>query len=642
MGLSAAPPPDGHVLKYRPDIDGLRAVAVLAVIVFHLGMPVRGGFVGVDVFFTISGFLIGSIIIRQVQAGTFTYAAFYRRRVRRILPALLIMLTVTSFAAYRYLLPSELADFGRSLVAANLSVSNFYFWQHSGYFEAPALSKPLLHTWSLGIEEQFYIFLPPLLVSIKKWFPIRVMMALAGVLAASLIISSTAVHRYPSFAFYLLPSRAWELILGTIIALDEFPRIPTKFLRHLASVAGLTLILLACVLFRSTTPFPGLAALVPCLGTALVILAGREQASVVGRLLSLRPVVFVGRISYSLYLWHWPVIVFCGLGMKLVYGLDRHQSQLMMFLVSVALGTASWAIVEEPFRRGRPDAAPRRVFAVAGAGIAALSLAGGALWLSGGIPKRFSPEARRVADYMDADSGHDFYRSNQCFMLTMDWPLPKFNVDECLKHDGHKPSILILGDSHAAHLWWGLHSAYPEADVMQATSVGCKPVTRQRPRQFAGCTRLMTFMLQEYLPTHHVDVVLVEAHWDADDIPSLTDTIVWLHSLNVPVVVLGPMLQYDAPLPRLLAISMRDNDPSIPRQHRLSLLEDLDAKMAALAGSTWHVPYLSLLDILCHGGQCLQYAAPGVPLQVDYGHLTEEGSVLVAKKIRSTGVIHLQ
>jgi peptidoglycan/LPS O-acetylase OafA/YrhL len=632
--LSSAQHPS---LKYRSDIDGLRAVAVLAVLIFHLGMPLHGGFVGVDVFFVISGFLIGSIILGQVSAGTFTFSSFYERRIRRIFPALMAMLAVTCLLAYRYLLPRELMDFARSLMAADFSASNFYFWRQSGYFDSPASSKPLLHTWSLGVEEQFYIGLPIVIVLLKKLAPNRIGVSVIGLAAVSFAVSVVGAYRYPTATFYLVPGRAWELLLGTMLSLDSFPRLRKTLARELAGLLGLGLILGSSWAYQASTPFPGLAALVPCGGAALIIAAGRDGRNWVGRVLSLKPIVFVGTISYSLYLWHWPIIVFFSLGMTIIKGLTRHQSQILTFSVSLVAATLSWRFVELPFRRKNQRLSRPALFRYAGVAVAGMAILGAiALW-SNGLANRFSPEAQGVARYLEVETGHNQYRNGTCFMAVADWDLGQFDSRDCLPDAAGKATYLILGDSHAAHLWWGMNLVYPDANVMQATSVGCKPVLEQRPRQFPGCTRLMSYMLEKYLPTHHVDTVILEARWESDDLPSLSRTLDWLRSQHVHVVLLGPMLQYDAPLPRLLAMGIRQHDPLLPRVHRVMAFSALDVQMAGLARSDWRVPYVSMIDLLCEGDDCLQYAAPGIPLLSDYGHLTEEGSTLVARKLREGG-----
>jgi peptidoglycan/LPS O-acetylase OafA/YrhL len=630
----SAPP-----LKHRPDIDGLRAVAVLVVVLYHLGLPVRGGFVGVDVFFVISGFLISSIILTQLHAGTFAFANFYERRVRRILPALFVMLVATGALAYRYLLPVELKDYARSLISADLSVSNVYFWLKSGYFDEGATSKPLLHTWSLAVEEQFYVFLPIVLWLLKRRAPKRLGSSLVFFAAVSFALSVVGAYLYPTATFYLAPTRAWELLLGTLMSLEGFPRLRQRITRELAGLAGIGLILGSSLLYRTATVFPGLAALVPCAGAVLVIAAGRDGECWIGRALSLRPVVFVGLISYSLYLWHWPIIVFSSFGMTLISGLARRESQLLVFCASLIAATLSWQFVERPFRVGGGVKMSRSsIFRWAASLVATMAIVGSTGILSHGLPARFPVEAQKVADYMDQGRAHDQFRTDTCFMTARDWKLDTFDLHECMPTEAGKGTLLVLGDSHAAHLWWGLRSVYGDRwNVMQATAAGCKPVLQQRPRQFPGCTRLMSFIFNEYLPAHPVDTLLIEARWDPDDMPGLAQTLEQLRKRGVPVVLFGPMLQYDAPLPRLLAMSIRQNDPSLPSAHRVAAMSSLDARMAESARSEWRFPYVSMIDLLCKSDRCVEYAGPDIPLLLDYGHLTKAGSVFVAEKLRDAG-----
>jgi hypothetical protein len=452
---------------------------------------------------------------------------------------------------------------------------------------------------------------------------------------ASLALSIVGAYRYPTSTFYLAPSRAWELLLGTLVSLDGFPRVRQAFARELAGIVGIGLILWSCCAYQTTTVFPGLAALPPCCGAALVIIAGRDGPNLVGRVLSLKPVTAVGLVSYSLYLWHWPVIVFSNLGMTLVHGLDRHRAQLVIALTSGVLAALSWALVERPFRVGGFLKLSRAtVFRLSAAAVATLAVCGVSLVMLGGVPGRFSPEAQEIAGYLDQQRYDDQFRTGTCFMTARDWALESFDVDKCMPSTPGRHSVLILGDSHAAHLWWGMHEVHPDWDVMQATAAGCKPVLTQAPRQFPGCTRLMTFVLEKYLPTHHVDAVLLEARWETSDMQSLAETVEWLEAKHVPLVLLGPMLQYDSPLPRLLAMSMRDNDPAVPAQHRVGAVSALDRAMSESASREWHTPYVSMIDLLCDHDRCVETVQPGVPLLSDYGHLTKEGSVMVAQRLR--------
>jgi peptidoglycan/LPS O-acetylase OafA/YrhL len=421
-------------LTYRADIDGLRAVAVLLVVACHIGIyKCRGGFVGVDVFFVISGYLISSVILSEIAASRFSLFSFYERRIRRIVPALVVMLFATSLLAYRYLLPVELEDFAKSLVAAIFSQSNFYFWSQSGYFDAPAALKPLLHTWSLAVEEQFYIFFPLFLLAVRRFFPARLRVSIIAVAILSFAASVLGAYKYPSSTFYLAPTRAWELLLGTILSLKILPQISGALQRNVSTLFGAASILFAAISFSSSTPFPGFAALAPCLGAALIIAGGETGASLVGRALSSKPVVFVGLISYSLYLWHWPIIVFQKIGTLLVSGVSDRVGGLVSFAVSFVIATLSWRFVELPFRSGRFKLSGAPLFNTALA--SSVAVAGLAVWMlvSHGLPNRFPPEAVRVASYLDYGTKEEF-REGTCFLL----PPAKFqNFDPatCLRED---------------------------------------------------------------------------------------------------------------------------------------------------------------------------------------------------------------
>jgi peptidoglycan/LPS O-acetylase OafA/YrhL len=287
------------------------------VLAFHIGLTgFRGGFVGVDVFFVISGYLISSIIFAEINSSRFTITGFYERRIRRIFPALVATLAATSVFAVIYLLPGELIDYAKSMLAATGSASNLYFWWHSGYFSSPT-SKPLLHTWSLAVEEQFYITFPLFLLLVRRFFPQALRTAVVILFFVSLVTSCLVVSRNPDTAFYMPYTRAWELLLGTLLSLGVFPRLRSAWLRNLATLGGIGMIMWSVLLYSQETLFPGLSALVPCVGTALIVWAGEAGTSLVGSALSWRPVVFVGLISYSLYLWHWPVIVLHQMGVLL-------------------------------------------------------------------------------------------------------------------------------------------------------------------------------------------------------------------------------------------------------------------------------------------------------------------------------------
>ncbi len=346
-------------MKYRQEIDGLRALAVIPVILFHGGIEwFAGGYVGVDVFFVISGYLITSIILKEQEAGKFSIVNFYERRVRRILPALFFVMLVCLPFAWMWLLPHELEDFGKSIIAVSLFSSNILFWRENDYFAVDAEFIPLLHTWSLAVEEQFYVFFPLIMITFwalgKRW--LMAIISMIGVL--SLALTEWGWRDFPVANFYLIPSRAWELMMGALSAFYLFKnRQPEGVIAHVASFSGLLLILYAIFFLHSGIPFPSLYALAPTLGTALIILFATKD-TLVYKLLSWRIMVGIGLISYSAYLWHQPLFVFARMrGLDFMSG--DHADELSLGMVAVLSAIAlvfaylSWRFVERPFRDRR-------------------------------------------------------------------------------------------------------------------------------------------------------------------------------------------------------------------------------------------------------------------------------------------------
>lgn len=361
-------------MRYRPEIDGLRAIAVAAVILFHAGFALfSGGFVGVDVFFVISGFLITSIIVEDLKTGRFSLLRFYERRARRILPALFTVMAACVPFAYMLLSPDDLKDFAQSLAAICLFASNVLFWSESGYFDTQAELKPLLHTWSLAVEEQFYVVFPLLLLA--AWRLGRgVLLALIGAIAvASLFTSVDEVRNFPSAAFYLLPSRSWQLLVGALAsffadrwqAADVRPP-AVRLAGEAVGWGGMAMIVLALFLFDERTPFPGLNAALPTLGTTLVLLGASDRTSV-GRMLAWRPLVGLGLISYSAYLWHQPLFAFTKHALLAELPTDL---AIVLCAVTIVLACLSWRYIEQPFR-DRSLISRGAVFALSAAGMAA-------------------------------------------------------------------------------------------------------------------------------------------------------------------------------------------------------------------------------------------------------------------------------
>ncbi len=337
---------------YRPDIDGLRAVAVVPVVLFHVGFPiVTGGFVGVDIFFVISGYLISSIIFKEISQDRFSYVDFYDRRIRRIFPALFVVLLAVITAAFFLLFPVEYLKLGSSVIFSALSLANVYFYVTINYFEGD--NNPLLHLWSLAVEEQFYLVFPLILSLGWKRLGAKVTYLLAVIALVSLISAEIFVRSDSQASFYLPQFRVWELLIGSILATSNVDAPASVWWRNLLAVVGFALVVGSILLLDRASRFPGLSAVPACAGTALLIMsASKDRSNFISQLLSLSPIRFVGLISYSLYLWHWPVIVLTRQGgafLPFTVGMNW-RGRLVLVGMSMVAAVVSWYFIERPFR----------------------------------------------------------------------------------------------------------------------------------------------------------------------------------------------------------------------------------------------------------------------------------------------------
>jgi len=424
---------------YRPDIDGLRALAVLAVLLFHLDPRLLpGGFLGVDVFFVISGFLITSILVREMEAGDFSFVRFYERRIRRIVPALMAVLAGTTFAALVRWFPADLEDYAKSLKFVMLSLGNVHFLDVlKDYFNDEARRAPLLHTWSLAVEEQYYVIFPVLLLflfkGLKTWRWVTRVLAFLFVLSLGLCVWRGIDS--PMACFFLLPFRAWEILLGSFLAITRF-KASNSIAASRAGVAGLVLVLGSFIFFAEKNFFPGLSALPGCLGAALLLRSGEHPESFVAKMLSWRPLVWVGLISYSVYLWHWPLIVFS----KAFFG-EAGWLIPSLFVTSILFGWASWRWIEQPFRRTQKVKA-KSVWWFWGATTAGFLVAGALIREADGLPQRFPSQVRELLQFKKR-------RSNLIPENGKHFDLKKAPV---YGDDSVAPSVAVWGDSHAEAL----------------------------------------------------------------------------------------------------------------------------------------------------------------------------------------------
>lgn len=487
--------------RHRGDIQGLRALAVVPVVLFHADARlVPGGFLGVDVFFVISGYLISHILLREIGAGRFSIADFYVRRVRRLFPALYVVLAATLAAGVAILPPKQLADLGITAAGTILFVSNLVLLKQTNYFADAAELNPLLHTWSLAVEEQFYLLYPLLLFAVSaklgRWLKPMLWVGAIG----SLLLCQYLLRGYPSFAFYAPVTRACELLIGCIVAAG-LPRPRSERVMDALSWLGLATIVAGFVLFDSRTPFPGITALVPCIGTALVLFAGERRTSAAGRLLAARPATFFGDMSYSLYLWHWPVLVYLH---WITAGRATGVQVAAAVVGATVLAAASLRWVEQPVLR-KSTTMPR-VFVAGGTVMTAGLAICAVLLLAGGLPQRYDPSARAMlAAAQDYNPRRKACHSDEAYEV----PYAK----SCnFGAPGGSTKTIVWGDSFGAELAVALGERLRGEDrqVLEVTSSACPPslgfAPKGRPSCAAHNARVMADILADRAATR---VILV-------------------------------------------------------------------------------------------------------------------------------------
>jgi peptidoglycan/LPS O-acetylase OafA/YrhL len=539
---------------------------------------------------------------------------------------MLVVLAVVSVFATMLLLPGELLEYGKTLGFSALFMGNIHFWLQRGAY-AESEHEVLLHMWTLGVEGQFYLLLPLIVLGLMKlgrwglWF---------GLVALAAGSAAVSLQLHPTTSFYLLPARLWEFLAGMMVAITPLPFLKARWVRECLALAGLALILYAASAFRVDMPYPGWRAAVPCIGAAAIIAAGSSGASMVGALFAFAPVRFVGKISYSLYLWHWPVIVLLLLGLPA--GELDGWLQLLAIAISFALAVLSWRYVEEPFRRG---GFPRRPLLLGSAAVTA-GLIGAAvvLTLTSGMPQRFSERSRDIAAAMDYPLD-DVLRSGQCFIHHRS---QRFDADACLEQSTVLPEVMLLGDSHAAHLGPGLRANFPGSAISQITAAGCRPVMDRKPTKYPFCIELMDWAFAEYIPENKPDLVVLSGRWTEDDLPALGNVLAMLRDQRQAVLLVGPTAEWAQFVPRLLVLAHeRGEGAALPDALLLQSTEALDRKMALLAAQMG-ADYVSLYKIQCVP-ECRYYGQSGVPLVVDDSHYTLEASRLFTSKFKHSALV---
>jgi peptidoglycan/LPS O-acetylase OafA/YrhL len=491
--------------KYRPDIDGLRALAVLSVIFYHFGISMfSGGYVGVDIFFVISGYLITTIIVSDIDAGNFTITKFYERRFRRILPALLVVVIASLIAGYFLLSPTSLVDLGKSAVATALFSSNILFFFESGYFDSPAELKPFLHTWSLAVEEQYYIFFPIILALIANLDEKRYFRWLFFMLCVSIIICITYTSKNSSFAFYWIPARAWELFIGSLLAIKIIPNTHKPFLCELYSLLGIALIGYSIYFYSEDTLFPGWAALLPTIGAALIIYSGTSIRPVISRFFSRPPIVFVGFISYSLYLWHWPVLVYTK-----IFFIKELTFSVMIGAISATfiLSVLSWKYIETPFRKKIIFNEKNTLFSASAIASISIIFIGLVLVFNEGYPKRLGVSSDSYAKDPEWHHWH-----------TCEDVVERFSYDHELCNLGsthEQVKFILWGDSHARALASGVNSSASHMGLRGeiATRSACPPLLGVERSGRDSCNDFNQRVLKHIATEPTLEIVILAARW---------------------------------------------------------------------------------------------------------------------------------
>jgi len=621
-------------LRYRADIDGLRAIAVLCVVAFH-AFPARlqGGFVGVDVFFVISGFLISSIIFSGLAQGTFRFSEFYVRRIKRIFPALVVLLASCYALGWFVLLAAEFQQLGKHVLGSAVFASNVVLWSEAGYFDASADLKPLLHLWSLGIEEQFYI-LWPLLAYLAFRRRIPLLTLILSIVAVSFAANLATIAAHPVATFYLPFTRFWELLAGCALARVDSTAAASRSrnTNNIMAFSGIALIVGAAVALDKNVAFPGWWALLPTAGAVLIIAAG-SGAWFNRNVLARRWVVAVGLISYPLYLWHWPLLSFARI---LAITPPSRGLRIAAVLAGFVLAALTYKLVEKPIRHRPGLRTPVVLFLLA----AVLAGVGAETLRRDGLPSRFPPLIGQIVnlnyDYKtDARAESCWLNKNQDFSEYAPSCLDKGQASR------HQPLLFVWGDSHAARLYPGLKQLQQHASfrIAQYTRDACPPILGiAYPNCRSGNDRIL-----ETIRASQPDVVVLFSAWNHYEFrpEEMRHTLLALQQAGVAsVVLIGPAPQWQVSLPRsILEAYQRDPLHRIPERLETGLapgIADLDASMQQLPTQVpIPVRYVSAWKTLCTADGCLARVGdkPESITSWDYGHLTTAGAAYLARRL---------
>lgn len=635
-------------MQYRDDIDGLRAVAVILIVFFHVRLSnVPGGFIGVDVFFVISGFLITRLITKELADDRFSFAQFYMRRLRRLGPALLVTIALTLAAGWFILPPNLYETTAQSALATLFSVSNILFWQQTGYFDISAAYKPLLHTWSLAVEEQFYLVWPAaLVISLGLLSKRGLLIGIIILSAVSLAVSQAMLGNYTSAAFYLTPFRMFAFGAGAILAVTGW-QAGNVVIANVASLAGLLVIFYVANTLPETAPFPGINSAIPAFAAALMIYAG--PTAVMNRALALAPIRYIGQISYSVYLLHWPLIVYY----IFLYGQAETALQSMgLIALTLIAGAAMYHLVETPFRL-KAQAGFKVSSGILGWGslATAVIIAGASLLITTerGFPTRYAPEIRELLASLDAaiDERTQATGEFSCNATTNSQDIYFDQFESCLPQTSDN-LVVVLGDSHAADVFMGLRAAYPNRAFVQMTGNGCNMTKSLAGTDF--CTPFMQFW-QSWLVDHadRLDAIVYSQSGaslitkgaggierpDAQLVEAMNTTLRQFQIGDVPFIFWGPRPAFQPTID--IAIAGSTDLDTLRNYYKDAEFGADFALDVGLSGyfADQSVHYVSSAAALCQPN-CPTLTTTDELFVVDYAHWTLKGAIEAARSVVSS------
>lgn len=649
-------------MKYRKEIDGLRTLAVLPVMLFHAGFQTfSGGFVGVDVFFVISGYLITTILITEIENNNFSIINFYERRARRILPALFFMMLVCLQFSILWFMPQDFQDFSQSLIAVSLFSSNFLFWQTSGYFELSAELKPLLHTWSLAIEEQYYLIFPLFLMltwKISKRFTIHILII---VFIASLAIAQWGSIAKPAATFYLLPTRGWELLLGSFIAFYIYKNPHSlqrnssvrweKEISEFGGILGIGMVLYAIFSFNKNTPFPSLYTLLPTIGASLIIIYA-NQANLAGRFIGNKFFVFIGLISYSAYLWHQPLFAF--IKYKTGEEISKFEA-ISIIILSIIIAFFSWRYIERPFR-DKNKFTRNQIFALWVGGSFLFCTIGLFGIINNGFPNRFLIRDQSMIELIKINDLYGYYkyaevvRYGKCHSV----PFSSLEANGCF--DIREKNIMLWGDSYAASLYSGFNfirnKYYQNYGIIQVTD-GNSP-----PFFIEGITDDGKSVIESnnnrIKIAEKLQPQIVVISWMIDGSNKLDTPELAFNELNITIkkilqisknskiIIIGPFPKWAGTLQKQLVEYNLKTGKIPPKFMTYGLIQSsrewdnfFKEKFMEFSKINNNITYISSQDYLCNKKGCLTIIGDSMTdiSAVDWGHLTINGSIYLGKKI---------